>query len=387
MEEFNRIAFKARDTAAAPLFNWQPDAELSVTVRRPTELIPQDRQRWADLSVRATPGNVFAADWFMEPALRHCGTAWSLRLAVVRQRSGEWLGVLPLNLQASIGGCPVPNWRNWQASSAFMGTPLVRAGAEKAFWQAFLAHFDRHPGLALGLSCGNLPSDSPALLALSSLCAEQDRTLHCLGTYTRPARWSAREPDSSVAVPAFGQQLDRLEARLAAALGPVNLVLHSSGEDCEPWLAAFLALERAGSKDRTGRTRQCQTTSTAMFRDVIRHSYHSGTARLASLRTGDQIVAMACWFIEADYGYGFRLTSDEAWARLAPGSLLMRRIARLVAADPALQFDTCAPPGAHSDPFWPDQRAFGSFAIGIGAAPRRAVFDAALRARSRRQQF
>jgi CelD/BcsL family acetyltransferase involved in cellulose biosynthesis len=356
---------------------------LSVELRRPDELTQQERRRWADLSVRAAPGNIFAADWFMELALRHCGTAWSLRLAIVRGAAGDWVGVLPMALKAGIGGCIAPTWHGWHAATQSIGTPLVVPGAEKAFWQALLDQLDRRPGMALGLSCGVMPDDLPVTLALAGLCAEQGRTLHQLDGFTRPARRTVALPEPNPAMieatRVLDQELDHMEERLAQALGPVSLVLHDCAEDCEPWLAAFFALERAGGKGRPWQALASTLAAPAMFRDIVRHACRRGVARLASLRAGEQIVAMTCWFTAGRHGYGFKTAHDEAWTRFAPERLLMRRVARLVTAEPLVLFDSCAPVGTPCDPFWPDQRGLGSFAVGIGATPRRKLFDALMR--------
>lgn len=391
MRPFHETAFTADRASALPLAPLQhpsrPCAPLRVEWRRPRDLTQQERRRWTDLSARAAPGNIFAADWFMEPALRHCGTAWSLQLAIVRGVAGEWVGVLPMTLTARIGRRLVPSWHGWHAPNQTIGTPLVLPGAEKAFWQALLAHFDRHPGIALGLSFGAMPDDLPVTLALADLCAEQGRTLHHLDRFTRPARRAAAFPDTNpamiAATRALDQELDQMEAHLAEALGPVSLVLHDSAEDCEPWLAAFFALERAGGRARAWRALATTPAASALFRDIVRRACRRGLARLASLRAGEQIVAMTCWLSAGRHGYGLRMAHDEAWARFAPERLLMRRIAHTASAEPLVLFDSGAPAGTPCDPLWPDQRGHGAFAIGIGSAPRRKLFDALIRKRQR----
>jgi CelD/BcsL family acetyltransferase involved in cellulose biosynthesis len=359
-----------------------PHPPLRVELRRPGDLTQHERRRWAELSTRAAPGNIFAADWFMEPALRHCAAAWTLRLAIVRGLTGDWVGVLPVTLKASIGRSTIASWHSWHAAEPSLGTPLVLPGAEKAFWRALLAHLDQRPGIALGLSCGAMPDDLAVTQALASLCAEQGRMLHHLDSFIRPARRGvalAYQGSAIIEVVCqLDQELDQQEAGLAEALGPVNLVLHDCAEDCEPWLGAFFALERAGSKRQVA-----APATTAMFREVVRNACRRGVARLASLRAGEQIVAMTCWLTAGRYSYGLRMAHDEAWARFAPDRLLTRRVVRMANAEPLVLFDSCAPAGTQRDPFWPDQREIGAFAVGIGSAPRRKLFDALMR-RSKR---
>lgn len=364
-----------------------PDAgagTLTVDFLRPSGLPAAERAQWARLSARAAPGNVFAQDWFMEPALRHCGEALSLRLAVVRQASGEWLGALPLVFEGKVGRFPLPALHSWRATNQFLATPLVLPGAEKAFWQGLLAGLDRRPGFALALCCDDLPMDDPATLALVSLCAEQGRTIEALARFARPARLGgSRKPFDPRALRKLDRRLDGLERRLAQELGPVSVVMHTATEDCEAWIAAFLALERAGWKGRARSALACSQGNAGLFREAIRHGHRIGAARLASLRAGDQIVAMSSWFVAHGHGFGFKMTHDEAWRHCAPGRLLMRRVGRLTAGEAPLLFDTCAPAGTPTDALWPDTRSLGSFAVGIGGRTRRGALEALLDARSR----
>ena len=357
---------------------------LRVDFLRPAGLAMQERARWARLSARAAPGNIFAQDWFMEPALRHCGTRASLRLAVVRQETGEWLGVMPLTFEARIGRCPLPSRQTWQATNQFIGTPLILPGAERAFWQGLLGRLDKSPGLALALCCEGLPLDDPATLALTSLCAEQGRMIHCTTRYSRPARMpfspSGGDPR---AARKLDKRLDRLEQRLAQELGPVSLMLHSGSEETDAWIGAFLALERAGWKGRAGGALACCASTTGLFREAMRHGQKAGAARFASLRAGDQIVAMTSWFVDRGCGFGFKMAYDETWRHCAPGRLLMRRVARLLEAGPPLLFDTCNPPDTPSDPFWPDRRELAGFAVAIGGSTRRTLLAGLLDARAR----
>ncbi|WDA42713.1 GNAT family N-acetyltransferase [Erythrobacter sp. BLCC-B19] len=353
---------------------------LSVALLRPAGLTPADRAHWAALSACAAPGNIFAADWFMAPAIRHCARDWSLRLAVVREASGVWLGVLPLTQEAQIGRWPVPTFHSWKAANQFIGTPLVRAGAERAFWQALLDHLDRHPGLVLGLCCDTLPLDDPAHLALVSLCAEQRRALHTCHSFTRPAQLASPAPDPA-ARRKLDKRLDTLARKLAQAHGPVRLVRHDHPEDCEPWLAAFLALERAGWKGRAASALACQAATASLFRDVIRRSQRAGAARLVSLSAGEKIVAMSSWFVADGHGYGFKMAFDESLRAFAPGRLLMREVAGIAQGEGLRLFDTCAAPDAPGDPLWPDRRAFATQAVAIGGRARQAVFDRLMRAR------
>ena len=260
----------------------------------------------------------------------------------------------------------------------------MRHGGERAFWQSLLTQLDRRPGLALALVCEQLPLDDPATLALASLCAEQGRMIETLARFARPARLApSRKSADQRALHKLDRRLDGLERRLAQELGPVSVVMHNAAEDCEAWIAAFLALERAGWKGRALSALACSQGNAGLFREAIRHGHRIGAARLASLRAGDRIVAMSSWFVAHGPGFGVKMTHDEAWRHCAPGRLLMRHVARFAASEAPLLFDTCAPANTPTDALWPDTRTLGSFAVAIGGRTRRAGLAALLGARAR----
>ncbi|MFM7379382.1 MAG: GNAT family N-acetyltransferase, partial [Erythrobacter sp.] len=324
-------------------------------------------RRWAALSACAAPGNVFAADWLMAPALVRAGQR--LQLAVVEGAAGHWLGTLPFGLGRLAPRSALPVLRSWHCPVGGIGTPLLRPGSERAFWAALLARLDQRPGLAAGFVARSLPLDDPATLALAHLCAEQGRPLHRGPGTLRRARIAGRLGDPR-ATAVFEKRLTQLEERLAARLGPVRIVLHNRAGDCEPWLAAFLALERAGGIARP---------APDQLRSVIREGHRRGAVRLASLSAGETIVAMSGWLVADRRGYGLACAHDTRLAACAPHRLLMRRVTALAALEGLTRFDVGAGCDPGTEALWPETRDFADFAIPIGGPARRALFDRAMR--------
>jgi len=345
------------------------DKRLHAELRRADRLAMTDFQHWAALTRAAAPGNVFAADWLLAPAMTCAGER--MQLAVARSAAGDWLGALPLGLGLLAPRTPVPVLRSWHCPIGGIGTPLLRPGAERAFWAALLARLDQSPGFAAGFIIRSLPLDDPATLALAQLCAEQGRLLHRGPDTIRRARIAGR-PGDVRATRVFEKRLTRLEARLTARCGPVRLALHSRAGDCEPWLAAFLALERSAGIARP---------APEALRTVIREGHRRGAVRLVSLSAGETIVAMSGWLVADRRGYGLACAHDTRLAAYAPHRLLMHRVTALAALEGLTRFDIGA--GCHpgTDALWPDRRAFADFAVGIGGPARRALFDGAMRRR------
>jgi CelD/BcsL family acetyltransferase involved in cellulose biosynthesis len=342
---------------------------LRAEVLRADCLAPSERNAWAVLSHYAAPGNIFAADWLMAPAMARAGRR--LQLAVASDPAGAWIGALPLALTAFGPRELLPVLRSWHCPQGGIGTPLLRHGAERAFWEAVLAQLDRRPGLAAGFVAAALPLDDPATLALASLCAEQGRFVRHGPATIRRAR-IAGQPGDPRAAQVFGKRLTQLEARLVARIGPLRLVLHSRASDCEPWLAAFLALDRSSARP---------LPAPEALRTAIREGHRRGAVRLVSLSAGESIVAMCGWLVADGHGYGLASTHDVRLAAYAPHLLLMRRVTEIAALEGLTRFDVGAGCNSGSHALWPGEREFADFAIAIGSRARRALFEKAIRAR------
>jgi CelD/BcsL family acetyltransferase involved in cellulose biosynthesis len=343
---------------------------LRTDLLRADRLTLPDRRRWAALSRDAAPGNVFAADWLMAPGLDRSGRR--LYLAVASDAAGTWFGALPLSLGVLDPRIPVPVLRSWHCPVGGNGTPLLRPGAERAFWAALLSGLDRRPGLAAGLIAHSMPVEDPATLALADLCAEQGRALHHFKSITRRAR-IAGQPGDPRAAALIEKRSAQLEARLAACLGPVRLVLHRRAGECEPWLAAFLAIERGAGIARP---------APEPLRTAVREGHRRGAVRLASLSAGETIVAMSAWLVAGGRGYGLACAHDPQLAAYAPHRLLMRRVTALAALEGLTRFDLGAGCDPGSGALWPATCEFADIAIPIGGPMRRALFARAMRASS-----
>lgn len=358
----------------------RPDRSgLTLELVAPETLAPGQQARWARLSERSMGANIFALDWFMGAALHHCARGRRIRLGVVRQADGEWLGALPLTLAATIGRTPVPHWCSWRATNQFLGGPLVASGGEQAFWRALLAGLDRRPGAGIALMGEGLAADDATTLALVSVAAEEGRRLWIPRRSERPARFARSEaPQPSPALRKARSRLASLQRRLEREMGEVRVDLLAPGADPEDWIETFLALEKAGWKGSCGSALGCEPCNAALFRDTVREGHRRGHARLASLSVGERVLAMTTWFECSGRGFGFKMAHDETARRHAPGRLLMRVVAEDLAGDPGIAFDTCNGDGSAPDPLWPDRRQVVDCVVEIGSRGRRGIAAGAM---------
>lgn len=353
-------------------------------IRLASALNEADRSRWARLSVRSDSGNIFAADWFMASALRHCTAGRKVRLAIVRSLDGEWLGVMPIAFSATIGRCPIPSWHNWLATNQFDATPLIERGCEHIFWHCLLTEIDRRPGLALALCCEHLPLDDSATQALIEVCLAQGRRVYRTDRITRPMRDGGALDETALAARRkLDKRLDGLERKLAREVGAPRVTSLPANADPAEWIDAFLALERAGWKGSRASALGCASGTTALFREVIRIAHQQGAVRLMTLEVAGNPIAMTSWFLCRQRRYGFKMAYDEAFRTYAPGRLLMRAVAAEADCVPGQLFDSCAGRDAPPDPLWPQQRELVSYAVSLGSEARRAMLAGAMRVQDR----
>lgn len=357
-----------------------PANGYAVRLRRHADLTSAEHRCWADLSAEAGAANVFAEHWFMDAALRRSASARDVRLAIVSDGEGAWLGVLPLAPEPRFGRWPTANWQTWSATNQFLGTPLVRPDAAHEFWKALLRHFDRHAGREMLIHCRQFALDDPVCTALIDICRDGGRGFRMLDSFDRPARLPHCEtmPDGK----ARARQRS-LQRRLEREQGPISIELQAAGADCRGWIDRFLALEKSGWKGQAGSALACDPETEGLFRDVIEEGHDRGRARLATLTAGGRPLAMSSWFVGGNRGFGFKMAYDEAFRAYAPGMLLMRYVADRIGEHRAMLFDTCATvAGGCSQPLWGGSRTIVDCAVAIGPSFRRLLFDALMQARA-----
>jgi len=355
----------------------------AVRLQRPADLDAADHARWADLSDRAGAANVFAQHWFMDAALRHGGGDRPIRLAIVERAGGEWIGVLPLVQSMRFGRWPVPHWRGWLATNQFLGSPLVRPGAEDRFWTLLLSFLDARAGREIGLQCRQLAWDDPACAALIAHCEREGRGFRLVDRFDRPARVPGSDAGGGGAGAKARSRLRSLERRLARDHGPVAVDRHAGDGDCDRWVEAFLAMERAGWKGRAGSALACHPATESLFRDVMRAGSERGMLGRATLTAAGRPLAMSSWFVTGDRGFGFKMAFDEAFRSYAPGQLLMRHVADHVAGlRSPIHFDTCTSADARgSRSLWGGSQTIVDCVVAIGSPVRRVAFAGLMRAR------
>lgn len=356
-----------------------------VRTRKFAHLDVEDWIGWWELGAAAGDDNLFAAPWFTAASLASFDDAGVADLVIVHGAGGRWIGMVAVAADDRLGRVPLRHWHNWSHSNQFLGTPLVRIGAEADFWRALLGHFDANRGAMAALRLTELPEDDRITRALFAVMAEQVRPSTLLRSYDRAIFHGGQDHDVSWGR-VCGKRRSRLRSlrrRLAADHGAVTVRHFGAGDDVGEWVDRFLAIENSGWKGAAGSALAADAATARFFRDVVEGADAAGHCAMAALDVGGTTIAMSVHLIGHSHGFGFKKSYDEAFAAYAPGLLLFEDVTRGIAGHDGLLFDSCsAPDQASVNGLWPDRRTVVDLCVGLGGGGRRLRFRAAMAAQA-----
>lgn len=338
---------------------------------------PEMVARWDALVARAAEPNPFFEPWFLLPALKALDRPGRVRLLCLEQ-DGEWLGLLPLVAEPRYYRWPVPQWRSWVHANAFLGAPLIAAGAEERFWEALLGHLDERPGSGLFLHLTALPLDGPAAAALHHVADLQGRRVAVVHREERAMMRSGLDAEEYLAAALSGKkrkELRRQHARLAEQ-GELAVIRQDDSNDIDAWIVQFLSLEGAGWKGAAGSALASAPGTTALFTEALRGAAARGRLQRLALTLDGRPIAMLATFLSAPGAFSFKTAFDERFSRFSPGVLLQRENLALL-ADPRIEWcDSCAAADHPMiDHMWRERRSIGRLSVAIGGGLRRSMFS------------
>jgi Acetyltransferase (GNAT) domain len=337
---------------------------------------------WNDLTKVAAEPNAFAESWFLRPALEQFDAANLARIFALWD-GDKLCGLMPISLQPRYGRWPVPHVQNWLHHNAFLGTPLVRAGYEQRFWQAYLECLDRDPGQALFghihcLTVGGVVSE-----ALETVCAIQKRRCGLVHRAERALleRGLAPEAYLEVAVRSKKRKELRRQKNRLAEQGALTLARDDSATGLAEWAQEFLALEQKGWKGGNGSALACADETRTLFCEILSGAAAAGRLERLDLRLDGKPLAMLVNFHCPPGSFSFKTAFDEDYSRFSPGVLLQIENLALLEHPDIAWCDSCAAEGHPMiDSLWTARRSVGRYSVAIGGSGRRAIFGALLKA-------
>lgn len=372
MHEYGRAAFAAPQATVPVIL----PAPARLHLLSPADLTESDVSRWNELGLHPATSSVFAQPWFTRAGIAHCAGGRRLLLAVVSDRSGDWLGVIPLVRRLRYGKAPFPHWAAWDHPNQFRGTPLIRRGEVLRFWRTLLAGFDRQGFGRLALRLNGLPLDDTVTQALIQACAEDRRAWKIDRRYARPVLLADR-PDPHEAVKGSRRRrIASLERKAERELGPLDWRVTGGAGEIETALARFLALERAGWKGDAGSALASATATSRFFSAIARDAALAGQIEIAELLAGGRLLAASVHLIGQNEGFGYKMAYDEASAAYGPGLLLLNRLTAHFLASGLSRVDSCCAPGQEPiGSLWSDRMTLVDCGVALGRGPARRALD------------
>jgi CelD/BcsL family acetyltransferase involved in cellulose biosynthesis len=346
---------------------------------------------WNRLADKAIEPNPFHESWYLLPSLKSLAGPGAVQIFTIwnEAQGDELLGILPLMQYRQYGRWPLAHYQNWLHPNMFLGTPLVKAGHEQAFFQALLDHLDRQSGPAIFFHINGLVIGGPLEQALSKLCNSQARKhalVHRMERAMLEGVMTAEAYFTQAVRPKKRKELRRQQNRLAE-MGDLTFWRGDGTEGLEQWIDEFLVLEHKGWKGENGSAIACAAETSTMFRGSLRGAAGAGKLELLDLRLGGKPLAMLVNFLSGKGAFSFKTAFDEDYARFSPGVLLQLENLALLERDGTDYCDSCASEGHPMiDSLWTGRRAIGRYSVAIGGTARRVMFGLLLNAETAKMQ-
>ena len=355
-------------SGAAPVRIAAVPAGVEVFIHEAADAIGPLEAEWAALADRAAEPNVFAEHWFVAASLRTLGEGRDIRLLEAR-RGGRLIGLLPLAIERGYARLPVRFVQNWYHDHSFLGTPLVAAGEERAFWTAALAALGDSDWAPAFLHLRGIAENGPVHRGLGPAAIVHRRLRAFLHSDLSPAAYYER-----AVRPKKRKELRRLRNRLGE-LAPLEARVLRDRADLDSWCEAYFELERSGWKGREGSALACAPRTRAFFRETLAAAWERGRLQFRRLDVGGRPVAMLVNLLSPPGGFAFKTVFDEDYARFSPGVLLQIENLDLLERSDLDWIDSCAiDDHPMIDGLWTERRSVVRVTVPLRGARRRAVF-------------
>lgn len=374
----------------------QGDVEIRV-IRNGSDLMPH-RLAWERLASRALEPNVYYEPGPFLTAVSNPGTTRMPTVVLIYERTGDQdpadalIGFFPF-LPAHRGPRRlIKYYRLWISRQCSLCTPLVDQKRAVTAIDAILDWMDGVPEGVRFFGLFEIGVDGPFARLLHSRLDERHQPYHLEQRYHRavfrPGESGSRYISAAVSVKRR-KEYRRLRNRLKD-LGKVEFVSCRPADPIAPWVDAFLALERKGWKGKLGSAMGSTNVDERFFRRLITEAHARGKVMMFSLLLDKRPIAMKWDLLSAQgggYGFAFRITYDEEFARYSPGVLLeLEAIDLLHHVRPRITWvDSCAlPKHTMIEGLWTERREIGSISCGSrGFAARSVIRAIALKQRVR----
>lgn len=333
------------------------------------------RDEWDDLSRHASEANFSHESWFLTEAVACFARDRVLRIVAVHEAASKnqparLVGLFPLEFQRRFGRWPVPHLRLIKHPYAFLGTPLIRTGLERAVWAKLLESLRTVEPRAWLIDLPTIGGDGPVQLALLDELAARNQAWTQLSRCHRAALHKAASVDDYVVGSMTNHQRQemRRRSRRFGEAGAVRLDAVETVAELEDWVTGFLSLEARGWKGTVAGAMACDQSRGEFLLRTVTEAFLRDQVELLTLRLDGRPVAMKCNFLCGTTGFAFKIAFDEELARFSPGVLLELEAIRRAHENPRLVWmDSCAVPDHFMiNRLWSERRPITRLLVSTG---------------------
>jgi CelD/BcsL family acetyltransferase involved in cellulose biosynthesis len=339
----------------------------------PLDVLPSAwNDAWDDLAAHASVPNSYAERWFVEASVRHLEFPRGALMHSV-WRGAELIGLMPLAVASHYGRIPVRHVQNWRHYQSFLGTPLVRAGAETLFWEALLAGLDADAAIPGFLHITALVADGAVHRGLKAV-----RHAPIVHRSTRAMLAGGLSPEDYYQTHTRKKKRQELDRRLRrlAELGTLAHRELGEGDALDAWCDDFLALEASGWKGEAGSALDREAGTAAFFRDALRGARDAGKLHFLRIDLDERPVAMLIAFLAPPGALSFKIAFDEKHAAFSPGVQIQIDNLQILARGDVEWMDSCARPDcAMINSLWAERREIVRVTVPLAGRRRAAVFN------------
>lgn len=352
----------------------------SVVVARTPDELAAHVTAWESLVATAIEPNVFQEPWMVLAAWRAFGLGCNLRAVLIygpdpRHSNAAHVlyGLFMLERLPRLNGLPVGVMTIWQHALAPLGTPLIRKDVGEPCLEALVEWVRSGPDRASLIQFLEYGAGGEFERLVTEFVNGRRLLAHMAYRYYRAHL--VRGPDAETvlarAMSGGNRKELRRQARRLAETGTLEARALAPGDDPEPWLAQFLALERAGWKGEEQSALASEPARRAYFEAICRAAHAQERLLLTGLFLDGRAVAMKCSFLALPGAFAFKIAFDEGLARFSPGvQLELQNVADLHDVPGWSWMDSCARPRHFMiERLWPDRRAIATTILASGPAP------------------
>jgi CelD/BcsL family acetyltransferase involved in cellulose biosynthesis len=327
--------------------------------------------------------NAFFEPSFALPAAQHLSALRSplfLTVSAVSEGGGrgEMVGLWPLAMpKRGSGGLA----RTWIHRYSACGTPLLKASRAPEAFDLMMGWLERNCPNVSGVELPCLNEAGPVAALVGAHAQARGLNSQTLDRRLRAALSQAKaHADDSVHKLAEGRPKTlRRQWRKLSALGDLRYQSWREPSEIRVAMEAFLALEAAGWKGRSGTALLLEPGVVTFARTMTRLLAQEGRCRVESLELDGKPLAMLIVLYSGDRAFTWKIAYDEVFAAYSPGSQIIHEFTGRQMRDPRVaMIDSCS---ASDTPFidrlWSDKLAIADVFVAVSPA-QSATFQHAL---------